>query len=104
MHLELNHDSGGIWSDPKALAISEPQIKVAFPAKNRGEPRPYTGGGSYHLMNGLDASQGTYASADGSVVQASDVDLGSAIPAHLENAGGVLTGKNAGVLCPNTTR
>lgn len=54
-------------------------------------------------MNGLDASQGTYASADGRVVQASDADLGSAILAHLENDGGVLTGKNAGVLCPNPT-
>ena len=55
-------------------------------------------------MNGLDASQGNYALADGSIVQGTDVDLSSAIQAPLSDGGGVLTEKNAAVLHPNTTR
>ena len=55
-------------------------------------------------MNGLDASQGNYALADGSIVQGTDVDLSSAIQAPLSDGGGVLTAKNAAVLRPNTTR
>ena len=55
-------------------------------------------------MNGLDASQGNYALADGSVVQGTGVDLSSAIQAPLCDGGGVLTEKNAVVLRPNTTR
>jgi hypothetical protein len=55
-------------------------------------------------MNGLDASQGNYALADGSVVQGTDADLSSAIQAPLSDEGGVLTEKNAAVLRPNITR
>tara|TARA_B100000519_G_C14191968_1_gene413562 strand:+ start:83 stop:250 length:168 start_codon:yes stop_codon:yes gene_type:complete len=55
-------------------------------------------------MNGLDASQGNYALAEGSVVQGTDVDLSSAIQAPLNDGGGVLTEKNAAVLRPNITR
>ena len=55
-------------------------------------------------MNGLDASQGNYALADGSVVQGTDLDLGSVIQAPLSDGGGVLTAKNAVVLRPNITR
>ena len=51
-------------------------------------------------MNGLDASQGNYALADGSVVQGTGVDLSSAIQAPLCDGGGVLTEKNAAVLPP----
>ena len=44
-------------------------------------------------MNGLDASQGNYALADGSVVQGTGVDLSSAIQAPHSDGGGVLTEK-----------
>ncbi len=55
-------------------------------------------------MNGLDASQGNYALADGCVVQGTDADLSNAIQAPLSDGGGVLTEKNAVVLRSNTTR
>tara|TARA_B100000676_G_C17670517_1_gene626136 strand:- start:267 stop:614 length:348 start_codon:yes stop_codon:yes gene_type:complete len=79
MHLELNHSSAGAWSDPVDIGSREPEIKASFSAKNGGIPLPYTGGGKYYLMNGLDASQGNYALADGSVVQGTDADLSEAI-------------------------
>ena len=95
MHLELNHSSAGAWSDPVDIDSREPEIKATFPHKN---------GGKYYSMIGLDASQGNYALADGSVVQGTGVDLSSAIQAPLCDGGGVLTEKNAVVLRPNTTR
>ena len=104
MHLELNHLSAGAWSDPVDIDSREPEIKGTFPAKNGGIPRPYTGGGKYYLMNGLDASQGNHALTDGSVLQGTDADLSSAIQAHLNDGGGVFAEKNAAVLRPNITR
>ena len=55
-------------------------------------------------MNGLDASLGTHALTDGSVLQGTDADLSSAIQAHLNDGGGVFAEKNAAVLRPNITR
>ena len=104
MHLELNHNSSGNWSDPKAISEKEPDVEGTFPPRNGGEPRPYSGGGKYYLMSGLDAGQGTVALADGSVSQINDVEFGTAVKLHLESEGGVLTEKNAAVLRPNTTR
>ena len=104
MHLELNHSSSGNWSDPKAISEKEPDVEGTFPPRNGGEPRPYSGGGKYYLMSGLDAGQGTVALADGSVSQINDVEFGTAVKLHLESEGGVLTEKNAAVLRPNTTR
>jgi len=52
----------------------------------------------------LDASQGNYALADGSVVLGTDADLSSAIQAHFNDGGGVLVEKNAAVLRPNINR
>ena len=52
-------------------------------------------------MNGLDASQGNYALADGSVVQGTGVDLSSAIQAPHSDGGGVLTEKNAASSTPD---
>ncbi len=69
MHLELNHSSAGVWRYPVDI-----DFKGTFPAKNGGIPRPYTGGGKYYSMNGLDASQRNYALADGCVVQGTDAD------------------------------
>ena len=95
MHLELNHSSAGAWSDPVDIDSREPEIKATFPHKN---------GGKYYSMIGMDASQGNYALADGSVVQGTGVDLSSAIQAPHSDGGGVLTEKNAVVLRSNTTR
>ncbi len=76
MNLELNYSSLSAWCDPVDIDSREPEIKASFPAKNGGIPRPYTGGGKYYLMNGLDASQGNYTLADGSVVQGSGFERG----------------------------
>ena len=59
IHPELNHSSAGAWSDPVDIDSREPEIKATFPHKN---------GGKYYSMIGMDASQGNYALADGSVV------------------------------------
>ena len=104
MHLELNHLSAGAWSEPVDIDSREPEIKGTFPAKNGGIPQPYTGGGKYYLMNGLDASQGNHALTDGSVLQGTDADLSSAIQAHLNDGGGVFAEKTAAVRRPNITR
>lgn len=102
MHLELNHSSAGTWSDPVAIAKDEPELKDESPAKEGFRAYVRTGGGKYYLMNGLDASQGTYLLSDGSVKQATDEDLSSAVKAHMESDGGILSGgKNAAVLRPN---
>ena len=77
MHLEFNHSSAGAWSDPVDIDLREPEIKATFPSKN---------GGKYYSMNALDASQGNYAFADGSVLQGTDADLSSAIQAHLNGS------------------
>ena len=86
MHLELNHSSAGAWSDLVDIGSREPEIKASFSAKNGGIPRPYTGGGKYYLMNGLDASQGNHALTAVSVLQGTDADLSSAIQAHLNGS------------------
>ena len=100
--MELNHSSAGTWSDPAAVAKDEPELKDERPAKEGYRAYVRTGGGKYYLMNGMDASQGTYALSDGSVKQATDGDLSSAVKAHMDSDGGILSGgKNAAVLRPN---
>ena len=103
MHLELNHASAGGWSDP-AIAETEPVLKDARPPREGYPPYVRQGGGKYYLMNGLDASQGSFGLADGSVKQASDAEFSSAIQQHLESEGGTLGNKNAAVLRPTQVR
>lgn len=100
MHLELNHASAGGWSDP-SIAETEPELKDARPAREGYRAYVRTGGGRQYLMSGLDASEGAYGLADGSVKQASDAEFANAIRRHMESDGGILTEKNAGVLRPN---
>jgi prepilin-type N-terminal cleavage/methylation domain-containing protein len=102
MHLELNHASAGTWSDPARIAKDEPELKDERPAKPGFRAHVRTGGGQYYLMNGLGASEGSYGLSDGSVKQASDSELSSAVKAHMDSFGGILSGgKNAAVLRPN---
>jgi hypothetical protein len=98
--LELNHSSAGAWSNPSVVTKNEPEIsgpRPDIPSQN------FIGGGKFYLMNGLEANQGNYSLADGSIKQATDTDLKEAIQAHLDSDGGVLTEKNAAVLRPNQT-
>lgn len=60
------------------------------------------GGGNEFLMSGLGASEGQIGFADGSVVQAGDEDLQSAIRKHLAGDSGYLGGvDNAAVIRPS---
>jgi hypothetical protein len=107
-HLELNHSSAGGWSDP-AIADTEDAasnsgtLPASVTSKNLVQPYPYKGGGSKYIMSGLDANQGNFAVADGSVKQGADADLAGAIKAHAESSGGTLDAVNLGVLRPNQT-
>ena len=107
-HLELNHSSAGGWSDP-AIADTEDAasnsgtLPASVTSKNLVQPYPYKGGGSKYIMSGLDANQGNFAVADGSVKQGADADLAGAIKAHSQSRGGVLDELNLGVLRPNQT-
>ncbi len=103
MHLELNHSSAGGWSDPE-IAQTEPAIQNARPARKGYQPYVRKGGGEFYLMNGLDASQGSYGLADGSVKQSTDAEFASAIRQHMESLGGTLDQGNAGVLRPTQVR
>ena len=77
-------------------------MKDERPAKPGFRAHVRTGGGKYYLMNGLGASEGSYGLSDGSVKQASDSELSSAVKAHMDSFGGNLSGgKNAAVLRPN---
>ena len=107
-HLELNHPSAGGWSDPVIATTEDADansgtLPPSVTSKNLSQPYPYKGGGAKYLMNGLDANQGNFAVADGSVKQGSDAELAGAIKAHAESSGGVLDELNLGVLRPNQT-
>ena len=87
------------------MAKDEPELKNEQPAKPGFKAYVRNGGGKYYLMNGLGASEGSYGLSDGSVKQASDSELSSAIKAHMDSFGGILSGgKNAAVLRPTRVR
>ena len=77
-HTDLRHSSSGKWRDPLGL---------------KGNPGKY-------IMSGLEASQGTYAITDGSIVQANDGDLGAAIKASYRSSGGTLTTQTSSIMRP----
>jgi hypothetical protein len=100
MHLELNHSSAKGWGGLEM--IDEPDIRGLAYQKEGFDPVYYSGGGSRYVMNGLVAAQGQYGLADGSVKQATDEDLRTAVKNHLDGDEGVLGGvDNAAVLRPN---
>ena len=107
-HLELNHSSAGGWSDPviadtEDAGANSGTLPLSLTNKNLVQPYLYKGGGMKYLMSGLDANQGNFAMADGSVKQGTDADLAAAINAHSQSRGGVLDELNLGVLRPNQT-
>ena len=79
--MELAHGSSRKWADPKAETAA---------SKN----------GKYYLMSGLDADQGNYGCADGSVIQANNVRVAGAIKRHMEATGGTLTEQTSGAMRP----
>jgi len=102
MHLELNHSSAGGWSDPELVYKNEPDTTGVAYQRPGFDPVYFSGGGSRYLMTGLGASQGQFGLADGSVKQATDEDLRTAVKNHLDGDEGVLGGvDNAAVLRPN---
>jgi prepilin-type N-terminal cleavage/methylation domain-containing protein len=109
LHLELNHPSSGRWMDPATVALEKGPNPEITPANDRYStstmvvPWTCTGGGTKYLMGGLDANQGNFAKADGSVKQGSDADLQTAIKEHKESKGGNLTGYTLGSSRPNQT-
>lgn len=102
MHLELNHSSATGWSNPELVYKNEPDTTGVAYQRPGFDPVYFSGGGSRYLMTGLGASQGQYGLADGSVKQATDEDLRTAVKNHLDGDEGVLGGvDNAAVLRPN---
>ena len=66
------------------------------------DPATATGNAANYVMSGLDASQGNYATSDGSVVQGSDADLTAAATAHMASSGGTLEQATGGFMRMNT--
>ena len=79
MYTLLTHSSSGKWGDPANAAQN-------WNAK--------------YLMNGLEASQGTYALSDASIKQSNDAELAAAVRASYASTGGTLSTQTAGIMRP----
>jgi prepilin-type N-terminal cleavage/methylation domain-containing protein len=80
-----NLQSKGTWGSSEAYKNDQ-----HYTNKNKKEGGKGEKSGHY-LLAGLDASQGQFGRADGSTVQASDVELTAAATAHMKAEGGTLT-------------
>ena len=101
-HLELNHSSAGAWSNPEVVAETEPDVGGIAYQRDGFDPVYFYGGGRQYLMTGLGAGEGQVGLADGSVKQANDENLRSAVRDHLEGDGGMLGGvDNAAIIRPS---
>jgi len=90
-----NLQSKGTWGSGEAYKNDQHYNKLA----KQGTPGSFAG---HYLLAGLDASQGQFGRADGSVVQGSDSDLTAAVVKHMAAEGGTLTQQTGAIQRPST--
>ena len=104
---DLFHATSGSWMNAadaslQAKATTFKGKKGKTPAKWAEDQGAAGRNIGHFMMAGLDANQGNFGRADGSVVQGADGDLLSAVQKHKQSEGGTLTTQTGGLMRPAT--
>jgi hypothetical protein len=98
---DLFHDTSGGWLNANDATLNAKA--TTWKSDQWKEDQGAAGRNIGHfMMAGLDANQGNFGRADGSVVQGADSDLLSAVNKHKVSEGGTLTQQTGVVLRPAT--